>query len=64
MSLQCHNAYCSKINLPNRPMAFLNELAANASAQSVKIVIYSGNDDSLVSHRGSEGMANFVWFQH
>lgn len=32
----------------------MNELAANASALGVAIVIYSGNDDSLVAHRGSE----------
>ncbi len=38
-----------------RPMAYLNELATNASHQHVSIVIYSGNDDSLVTHRGSEG---------
>ena len=39
-----------------RPMAFLDDLAANASAHNMKIVIYSGNDDSLVPHRGSEGL--------
>lgn len=32
----------------------MNELAANASALGVGIVIYSGNDDSLVAHHGSE----------
>ncbi|GBE89633.1 alpha/beta-hydrolase [Sparassis crispa] len=36
------------------PMAFLNGLAANASDRGVAIVIYSGNDDTLVSHRGSQ----------
>ncbi|KAF5358669.1 hypothetical protein D9758_007755 [Tetrapyrgos nigripes] len=34
------------------PMAFMTELAANASAKGVNIVIYEGNDDSLVAHRG------------
>ncbi|TFK31890.1 Alpha/Beta hydrolase protein [Crucibulum laeve] len=36
------------------PMVFLNELAANATAQGVGIVLYSGNDDSLVAHFGTE----------
>ncbi|KZP30619.1 alpha beta-hydrolase [Athelia psychrophila] len=36
------------------PMAFLSELATNATKHNVGVVIYSGNDDSLVSHRGSE----------
>ncbi|KAH9946531.1 alpha/beta-hydrolase [Amylocystis lapponica] len=36
------------------PMAFLTELASNATAGNLSIVIYSGNDDTLVSHRGSE----------
>ena len=38
-----------------RPMAFLDDLAANASAHNVAVVLYSGNDDSLVAHRGTEG---------
>ncbi|KAJ6555135.1 hypothetical protein DFH09DRAFT_1493258, partial [Mycena vulgaris] len=33
---------------------FLSELAANASAHGVGIIFYSGNDDSLVGHRGTE----------
>ncbi|KAI0773294.1 alpha/beta-hydrolase [Trametes elegans] len=36
------------------PMAFLDELAANASAKNVAVVLYAGNDDSLVAHRGIE----------
>ncbi|KAF7334471.1 Alpha/beta-hydrolase [Mycena venus] len=36
------------------PMVFLSELATNASAKGVGIVFYSGNDDSLVAHRGTE----------
>ncbi|KAH9847538.1 alpha/beta-hydrolase [Lenzites betulinus] len=36
------------------PIAFLSDLAANASAANVSIVFYSGNDDSLVQHRGTE----------
>ncbi len=36
------------------PVAFLSELAANASARNVSIVFYSGNDDSQVQHRGTE----------
>lgn len=37
-----------------RPMAFLTELATNATARNIPIVIYSGNDDSLVPHFGSQ----------
>ncbi|KAF8556411.1 alpha/beta-hydrolase [Imleria badia] len=36
------------------PMAFLTDLATNATAHCIKIVIYSGNDDSLVPHLGSQ----------
>lgn len=36
-------------------MVFLDELAANATARNVSIIVYSGNSDLLVSHRGSEG---------
>lgn len=36
------------------PMAFLDQLAANASAHGVGVVMYSGNDDSLVAHRSTE----------
>ncbi|KAI0349726.1 alpha/beta-hydrolase [Trametes cingulata] len=36
------------------PIAFLSDLAANASAANVSIVFYSGNDDSLVQHHGTE----------
>ena len=36
-------------------MAFLTDLATNATERGVRIVIYSGNDDSLVPHYGSEG---------
>ncbi|KAH9893408.1 alpha/beta-hydrolase [Cubamyces lactineus] len=36
------------------PMAFLDELATNATAHNVAVVLYSGNDDSLVAHRGTE----------
>ncbi|KAJ7474691.1 alpha/beta-hydrolase [Mycena latifolia] len=36
------------------PMTFLSDLATNASAHGVGIIFYSGNDDSLVAHRGTE----------
>ena len=35
-------------------MAFFDDLATNATKHGVKIIIYSGNDDSIVAHRGSE----------
>jgi carboxypeptidase D len=38
-----------------RPIAFFDELARNISSHNIPIVIYSGNDDSLVPHWGSEG---------
>jgi len=37
-----------------RPMAFLSDLAANSSAHNISWIIYSGNDDLLVGHFGSE----------
>ncbi|KIJ31431.1 hypothetical protein M422DRAFT_53358 [Sphaerobolus stellatus SS14] len=36
------------------PMAFLSELASNSSAKNISWVFYSGNDDLLVSHWGTE----------
>ncbi|KZT24766.1 alpha/beta-hydrolase [Neolentinus lepideus HHB14362 ss-1] len=41
-------------NDPSEPMAFLTDLATNATDRHVSVVIFSGNDDSLVAHRGSE----------
>jgi hypothetical protein len=38
----------------NRSMTFFDELAINMSAHAIPIVIYVGNDDSLVPHRSSE----------
>ncbi|KAJ7778367.1 alpha/beta-hydrolase [Mycena metata] len=36
------------------PMGFLTDLATNASANGVGMIFYSGNDDSLVPHHGTE----------
>ncbi|RDX51221.1 alpha/beta-hydrolase [Lentinus brumalis] len=36
------------------PMAFLTDLATNMSRHGISIVLYSGNDDSLIAHRGTE----------
>ncbi|KAJ7243916.1 alpha/beta-hydrolase [Mycena haematopus] len=44
------------------PMVFLSELASNASALGVGIVFYSGNDDSLVAHRGTEAVIQNMTF--
>ncbi|KAJ7668903.1 Alpha/Beta hydrolase protein [Mycena rosella] len=45
----------TEINDPSpEPMVFLSDLATNATARGVGIVFYSGNDDSLVAHRGTE----------
>lgn len=35
-------------------MDFMTELATNATARGVDIVLYSGNDDSLIAHRSTE----------
>ncbi|KAF7329447.1 Carboxypeptidase [Mycena kentingensis (nom. inval.)] len=44
------------------PMIFLSELFANASTHGVGIVIYSGNDDSIVAPRGTEvTIQNTTW---
>ncbi|KAI0773275.1 alpha/beta-hydrolase [Trametes elegans] len=45
----------SDFNDPSsRPMAFLNELAANMSAQDISLVLFSGNDDAMTAHRSTE----------
>ncbi|KAF8137719.1 Alpha/Beta hydrolase protein [Boletus edulis] len=38
----------------DRPMAFLTDLATNATVQDMKIILYSGNDDSLIPHFGTQ----------
>ncbi|KAF8892138.1 Alpha/Beta hydrolase protein [Infundibulicybe gibba] len=39
----------------SEPMVFLTDLATNATAHNVGVVLFSGNDDSLIAHRGTEG---------
>ncbi|KAI0792052.1 alpha/beta-hydrolase [Abortiporus biennis] len=39
---------------PSEPMVFLDELAANASSKGVGLLFFSGNNDALVPHRGTE----------
>ena len=39
---------------PTRPVVFFSELATNASAHNVTVIIYSGNDDSVVGHLSNE----------
>ncbi|KAJ7763548.1 alpha beta-hydrolase [Mycena maculata] len=36
------------------PMVFLTEFATNATAHNISVILYSGNDDSLIAHRGTE----------
>jgi len=36
------------------PMVFLTDLATNATKEGVSIIIFSGNDDSLIPHYGSQ----------
>jgi carboxypeptidase D len=35
-------------------MTFLTELATNATSHGVGIVLFSGNNDALIPHRGTE----------
>ncbi|KDQ48898.1 hypothetical protein JAAARDRAFT_43174 [Jaapia argillacea MUCL 33604] len=42
------------------PMAFLTKLAMNASIWSVAMIFYSGNDDSLTAHRGTQDNGEFA----
>ncbi|TFK54453.1 alpha/beta-hydrolase [Heliocybe sulcata] len=44
------------------PMAFLSELATNASLHNVSMIFYSGNADMLVAHLGTEvTIQNTTW---
>lgn len=43
-----------------RPMAFLSELATNATDRGVHVVIYEGNDDLLIPHLSAEGTVTFL----
>lgn len=36
------------------PMVFLTELATNSTSHGVGVVLFSGNDDTLIQHRGTE----------
>ncbi|KAJ4473583.1 alpha beta-hydrolase [Lentinula aciculospora] len=36
------------------PMTFLTDLATNGTSKGVGFVFFSGNDDSLIAHRGTE----------
>lgn len=38
-----------------RSTAFFSELATNASLHNASIILFSGNDDSLVAPRSNEG---------
>lgn len=46
-------------------MVFLDQLATNATARNVSIILYNGNGDLLVSHRGTEGVlvSHILWPQ-
>jgi carboxypeptidase D len=35
-------------------MTFLTDLATNATAHNISVVIFSGNDDSLIPHISSQ----------
>ncbi|KAJ3890728.1 alpha beta-hydrolase [Lentinula edodes] len=40
--------------LGGKPMTFLTDLATNGTQKGVGFVFFSGNDDSLIAHRGTE----------
>ncbi|KAJ7214306.1 Alpha/Beta hydrolase protein [Mycena rebaudengoi] len=44
------------------PIAFLSDLATNASANNISIIFYSANDDALVQHRGTEVITQNMTF--
>ncbi|OAX36451.1 alpha/beta-hydrolase [Rhizopogon vinicolor AM-OR11-026] len=48
------NIYSADYDDGVEPMAFLTDLATNATAKNVSVVIFSGNDDSLLPHLGSQ----------
>lgn len=41
-------------------MTFLTDLATNGTEKGVGFVFFSGNDDSLIAHRGTEGAYYFA----
>ncbi|KAF7368766.1 Carboxypeptidase [Mycena venus] len=44
------------------PMVFLSDLASEAREHAVGMIFYSGNDDSLIAHRGTEVIIqNITW---
>ena len=45
-------------------MAFLTDLATNATAHGVHVILYSGNDDSLIAHRGTEVVIQVRYLDH
>ena len=42
-------------------MAFLTDLATNATAHNMTIIIFSANDDALIPHLGSQGRSPIVF---
>lgn len=42
-------------------MVFFTEMATNASQHGVGVIIYSGNNDALVPHWGSESTLNVIY---
>jgi hypothetical protein len=39
-----------------RPINWFTEFATNATARNVGVVLYSGNNDALIAHRGTESL--------
>ncbi|OAX36453.1 alpha/beta-hydrolase [Rhizopogon vinicolor AM-OR11-026] len=48
------NIYSTDYDDGVESMAFLTDLATNATAKNISVVIFSGNDDSLIPHLGSQ----------
>jgi hypothetical protein len=43
-------------------MQFLAELLETARRRGVGVLLYSGNDDSIISHYGTRGEKYLMWF--
>ncbi|KAG6821213.1 hypothetical protein H0H93_004034 [Arthromyces matolae] len=44
----------NNVDPSTEPMNWLTEFATNATAHGVGVVLYSGNNDALIAHRGTE----------
>jgi hypothetical protein len=51
----CQFVFLGSVNIIfSRSINLFNDLATNATRKGIKIVLYSGNDDALIPHFGTE----------